>query len=617
MENKYTINDIETLSFKDGVRQRIAMYLGSADMQGVYNAIQEIISNSIDEYYMGYGTEIGIGLGNGPQGPIITVTDCGRGIPFGIKEDGSNVLVDIFSRPHTGGKFNDKVYNSVAGLNGIGAKATCLSSLHFAVSVVRDGRWAMAKWEKGVLIDYQEQDYHDKKKTGTSIQFTPDPEVYNLEPIKVDFDELCHRCKNLSYLTRGLTFELTGPDKGQHAKYCAKNGLLDLVKDNAVNAIHTTPVYYSLKEGNLEAEVAMMWTKGKEKSFTFTNGLQQSEGGTSLTGVKTAITNFIKKQFKGEFDGEMARTGLVYAVACKIPNPSFANQTKTKINNPELRGIAQRAAGTALESFATRKVNEFQAITDSLARERKAEQAAERARRQVLENVKEVNNAAKKGVFDVDKLADAEVLGDNAVLLLVEGKSAGGAMQRARDPKKYGILKLRGKIINALSNDFEDVMRNEEVKLLLKATGINISNYRESKLRYGKIAICVDADDDGMHIACLIIALLYRLAPEFLKEGRLCWLHAPLFKVINGKTTKYFYDEQTLIAANIKGTQTRFKGLGEMKDEDARCMFDSNQWLETLEWDTSVASQIEALMGKDSQPKKDFVFGRINFEEIE
>ena len=617
MENKYTINDIETLSFKDGVRQRIAMYLGSADMQGVYNAIQEIISNSIDEYYMGYGTEIGIGLCEDKDGPIITITDRGRGVPFGIKEDGSNVLVDIFSRPHTGGKFNDKVYNSVAGLNGIGAKATCLSSSRFAVSVVRDGRWATAKWEKGVLVDYQEQDYHDKKKTGTSIQFTPDPEVYNLEPIKVDFDELCHRCKNLSYLTRGLTFDLIGPNKGQHVKYCAKNGLLDLVKDNADNAIHTTPIYYSLKEGNLEAEVAMMWTKGKEKSFTFTNGLQQSEGGTSLTGVKTAITNFIKKQFKGEFDGEIARTGLVYAVACKIPNPSFANQTKTKINNPELRGIAQRAAGTALENFANRKINEFQAITDSLARERKAEQAAERARRQVLENVKEVNNAAKKGVFDVDKLADAEVLGDNAVLLLVEGKSAGGAMQRARDPKKYGILKLRGKIINALSNDFEDVMRNEEVKLLLKATGINISNYRESKLRYGKIAICVDADDDGMHIACLIIALLYRLAPEFLKEGRLCWLHAPLFKVTNGKTTKYFYDEQTLIAANIKGTQTRFKGLGEMKDEDARCMFDSNQWLETLEWDTSVASQIEALMGKDSQPKKDFVFSRIDFEEIE
>ena len=611
----YTINDIESLSFKDGVRQRIAMYLGSADMQGVYNAIQEIISNSIDEFYMGFGSKIEIGLGGDEKGQIVTITDHGRGVPFGTKEDGSNVLVDIFSRPHTGGKFNDKVYNSVAGLNGIGAKATCLSSLRFNVSVVRDGRWATAKWEKGVLIDYQEKDYHDKKATGTSIQFTPDPEVYNLEPININFDVLCQRCKNLSYLTRGFTFDLVGPNN-KHVVYCAKNGLLDLIKDNADGALHSTPVYHTIKEGPIEAEVAMMWTKGKEKCFTFTNGLQQSEGGTSLTGVKTAITNFIKKQFKGEFDGEMARTGLVYAVSCKIPNPSFANQTKTKINNPELRGIAQRAAGTALETFATRKVNEFQAITDFLAKERKAEAAAERARRQVLDNVKEVNNAAKKGVFDVDKLADAENIGENAVLLLVEGKSAGGAMQRVRDPKKYGILKLRGKIINALSNDFEDVMRNEEVKLFLKATGINISNYRESKLRYGKVAICVDADDDGMHIACLIISLLYKLAPDFLKEGRLCWLHAPLFKVKKGKETKFYYTEEQL-RTGIKGEQTRFKGLGEMKDEDARCMFDTNQWLEVLEWDSTVSAQVEALMGKDSQPKKDFVFSRINFEELE
>ena len=608
----YTINDIESLSFKDGVRQRIAMYLGSADMQGVYNAIQEIISNSIDEFYMGFGSKIVIEL----DGNKIHIRDWGRGVPFGIKEDGSNTLVDIYSRAHTGGKFNDKVYNSVAGLNGIGAKATCLSSTEFEVRSYRNGMMGFARFEKGELKDYQEGPQQGAVQDGTSIRFEPDPQVYNLEPIAIDFNVLCARCKNLSYLTKGFTFDLTDKKNKKHVVYCAKNGLLDLIKDNADNAIHSTPIYYVMKEGPIEAEVAMMWTKGKEKSFTFTNGLHQSEGGTSLTGVKTAITNFIKKQFKGEFDGEMARTGLVYAVACKIPNPSFANQTKTKINNPELRGISQRAAGNGLEEFTRKKVNEFQAITDFLAKERKAEAAAERARRQVLDNVKEVNNAAKKGVFDVDKLADAENLGENAVLLLVEGKSAGGAMQRVRDPKKYGILKLRGKIINALSNDFEDVMRNEEVKLFLKATGINISNYRESKLRYGKVAICVDADDDGMHIACLIISLLYKLAPEFLKEGRLCWLHAPLFKVKKGKETKFYYTEEQL-RTGIKGEQTRFKGLGEMKDEDARCMFDANQWLEVLEWDPSVSAQIEALMGKDSTPKKEFVFSRINFEKLE
>ena len=615
MEQNYTINDIETLSFKDGVRQRIAMYLGSADMQGVYNAIQEIISNSIDEYYMGYGNKIEIGLGGDSLGPIITVTDHARGIPFGVKPDGSNVLVDIFSKPHTGGKFNDKVYNSVAGLNGIGAKATCLSSLRFAVSVVRDGVNAIAHWEKGVLVRYEEKPYHDKKATGTSIQFTPDPAVYNLEPINVDFDVLCARCKNLSYLTKGLTFDLHGPNN-KHVVYCAKNGLLDLIKDNADKAIHAMPAYHVIKEGNVECEVALMWTKGKEKSFTFTNGLCQSEGGTSLTGVKTAITNFVKKQFKGEFDGDLARAGLVYAVSCKVPNPSFANQTKTKINNPELRGIAQRATGIALDTFMNRRPNDFKAVMDALATERKAEQAAERARRAVLEKVKEVNNAGKKGMIDVDKLADAENLGESAVLLLVEGKSAGGAMQRVRDPKKYGILKLRGKIINALSNDMDKVLANEEVTLFLKATGINISNYRESKFRYGKVAICVDADDDGMHIACLIMALLYKFAPEFLKEGRLYWLHAPLFKVTSGKTTQYFYTEDQVKQSKAKGTQQRFKGLGEMKDEDARCMFDHNQWLEQLTWDDSVAELLEGLMGDDSQPKKDFVFSRINFEEI-
>lgn len=614
MEQNYTINDIESLSFVDGVRQRIAMYLGSADMQGVYNAIQEIISNSIDEYYMGYGNKIEIGLTKTAEGDMITITDHGRGIPFGIKPDGSNVLVDIFSRAHTGGKFNDKVYNSVAGLNGIGAKATCLSSLRFAVSVGRDGKNAHATWEQGKLTKYEEIPY--KGDTGTSIQFIPDPAVYNLEPINIDFKVLCERCKNLSYLTKGLTFDLHGPNK-EHVVYCAKNGLLDLIKDNAEKAIHTNPAYHYIKEGNIECEVALMWTKGKERSFTFTNGLCQSEGGTSLTGVKTAITNFVKKQFKGEFDGDLARAGLIYAVSCKIPNPSFANQTKTKINNPELRGIAQRATGTALDTFMNRRPNDFKAVMDALATERKAEQAAERARRAVLEKVKEVNNAGKKGMIDVDKLADAENLGENAVLLLVEGKSAGGAMQRVRDPKKYGILKLRGKIINALSNDMDKVLANEEVTLFLKATGINISNYRESKFRYGKVAICVDADDDGMHIACLIMALLYKFAPEFLKEGRLYWLHAPLFKVTSGKTAQYFYTEEQVKQSKAKGTQQRFKGLGEMKDEDARCMFDNNQWLEQLTWDDSVAGLLEGLMGDDSQPKKDFVFSRINFEDIE
>lgn len=608
---EYGINDIETLTFTEGIRSKIAMYLGSADMQGVYNAIQEIISNSVDEYLMGYGNKIEIKLfGN----HTVSVRDYGRSVPFGTKEDGTNVLIDIYSKAHTGGKFNQKVYSGVAGTNGIGAKATCLSSEYFKVISYRDGMSAEAIFKKGIISSYVEKPDKDAP-TGTYVIFKPDQEVYNVEKINIDFGVLCEKCRNLSYLTKGLVFEIEDVDNNQKKTYCAKNGLVDLIKDTVKNPIHKTPISFTLVDGDEEAEIAMQWTANKEEFFTFTNGLYHIEGGSSLTGMKTAITTFMKKQLKGEFDTNLFRSGLVYAVSCKTPAPSFANQTKTKINNTSLRGLAQRATGTALQDFATRHKEEFEKVLEFLTKMKKAEQAAERARKQALDNTKEVVNASKKGVFDVDKLADAEYLGEDAVLLLVEGKSAGGAMQRVRDPKKYGILKLRGKIINALSNDEEEVIKNEEIRLFLKAMGINIINYKDSKLRYGRVAICVDADSDGSHIACLIIAMLYKLAPQFLKEGRLCWLHAPLFKVTKGNKTSYYYTEEEL-KDGLKGSQTRFKGLGEMKDEDARCMFNENQRLEPLVWSDDAAQVIEQLMSSNSEPKKNFIFTRINFEEM-
>ena len=619
----YGINDIESLSFKDGVRQRIAMYLGSADMQGVYNAIQEIISNSIDEYYMGYGNEITIGLG--PDN-IVVVTDKGRGIPFGIKEDGSNVLVDIFSRAHTGGKFNDKVYNSVAGLNGIGAKATCLSSLKFNVCTVRDNKMAMASWEKGELVSYRELDNNTNAKYGTSIQFAPDPEVYNLEPINIDFNVLCEKCKNLSYLTKGLTFILeTGkPRTNEYKKvvYCANNGLLDLIKDNVKNPVHKNPIYFEMEDGNDKVEIALQWTKDKEKSFVFTNGLENIEGGTPLTGMKTALTTFMKKQFKGDFDGDMARTGLVYAVSCKTPNPSFANQTKTKINNPELRGLAQRATGQALQEFSIRKKNEFDQVIEFLTKERKAELAAERARKQVLETQKDIEKNQKKKVFASDKLKDAEFLGENSTLLIVEGNSAAASMAMARDIQKYGILAIRGKMLNCLSHTDEKIFQNEEIKLLLSAMNITPGKYDSKKLRYGKIAICTDSDSDGYHIGLLIMSALRYLAPNFLNEGRLCWLRSPLYIVKNGKKESYYFTDEEMDKAHksgkVKGEIQRAKGLGALSEEQARrSMFtDEYQRLDVLIPDPDSLILLEQLMGSDVEPRREFIFNNIDFSEV-
>lgn len=488
----YGINDIETLSFRDGVRKRIAMYLGSADMQGVYNGIQEIISNSIDEYYMGYGNKIYISLN--PKNNMITVLDYGRGIPFGIKEDGTNVLVDIFSKPHTGGKFNDKVYNSVAGINGIGAKATCLSSNKFYVQVTRDNKIAQATWEKGNLINYTElENNNPDRKTGTFIQFIPDSEVFNLEPINISFEALCEKCQNLSYLTKGLTFEIE--NNKEKKIYCAKNGLLDLIKNNVKNPINKTPCYYFFKENDCEVEVAFQWTSGSEESFTFTNGIENIEGGTSLTGVKTAITNYLKKSLKDNFNGEIVRNGLVYAVSCKIPNPSFANQTKTKINNPELRGLSQKAANNALVKFEKEYPKEFAKIIDFINKENKISIAAQKARAKIMSTSKEIDKNQSKKAFSTEKLKDAEFLGQNSILLVVEGDSALGGMAQARDYKKYGLLGLRGKILNCLKSE-EKIYDNDVIKLLLKASGINPLKYDGNKLRYGRIAICTDADSD-------------------------------------------------------------------------------------------------------------------------
>ena len=617
----YGINDIESLSFKDGVRQRIAMYLGSADMQGVYNAIQEIISNSIDEYYMGYGNEITIGLG--PDN-IIVVTDKGRGIPFGIKEDGSNVLVDIFSRAHTGGKFNDKVYNSVAGLNGIGAKATCLSSLKFNVCTVRDNKMAMASWEKGELVSYRELDNNTNAKYGTSIQFSPDPEVYNLEPINIDFNVLCEKCKNLSYLTKGLTFILeTGkPRTNEYKKvvYCAKNGLLDLIKDNVKNPVHKNPIYFEMEDGNDKVEIALQWTKDKEKSFVFTNGLENIEGGTPLTGMKTALTTFMKKQFKGDFDGDMARTGLVYAVSCKTPNPSFANQTKTKINNPELRGLAQRATGQALQEFSIKKKNDFDQVIEFLTKERKAELAAERARRQILEATKDIEKNQKKKVFASDKLKDAEFLGENSTLLIAEGDSALGGLAQGRDYTHYGIMAIRGKIINALSNPEEKVYENEEIKLLLSAMNIVPGKYDAKKLRYGRLAICTDADSDGYHIGLLIMAALAYIAPQFIREGRLCWLRSPLYIVSNGKNESYYFtdEEFNAVKGKIKGEVQRNKGLGSLEPEQAKkSMFDPEyQRMDVMEYTEEAINLLYDLMGEDVEPRRNFIMENVDFSEI-
>ena len=613
----YNANDIETLSFRDAVRERVAMYMGSADNQGVLQCVREIITNSIDEATMGYGNCIIVEL---DDGNMITVTDDARGVPFGIREDGTEAMEAIYTMAHTGGKFNEKIYQNVAGQNGIGSKGVALSSRYFQADSYRDGKHAILTLKEGIKTDFTIIDDKENKH-GTVVTFIPSPEVYNLEPIKIKYEDLLEMCKNWSYLTKGVEFIVKDNTRNITQTFLSKKGILDYLEDTVEKPIHKTPLYIKVEENGIECEVAMQWAADRrERWYVFTNGLANPEGGTSLTGVKTAITNFFKKKFKGEFSAETARNGLVYVVNCKVPNPSFANQTKTKVNNPELRGLAQRATGQMLDEFSRRYVSEFESILDLLTKELRAERAAERARKQVLEASKEIEKNQKKKVFASDKLKDAEFLGQNSTLLIVEGNSAMGGMAQARDYTKYGILAIRGKIINCLSNPEEKIYNNEEIKLLLSAMNIIPGKYNSSKLRYGRIAICTDADSDGAHIGLLIMAALQYLAPEFIREGRLCWLRSPLYIVENkGKESYYFTDDEfNKVRNKIKGEVTRAKGLGELPAETAQAsMFtEEYQRMEVMEYDDSAVDLLYSLMGEDVEPRRNFIMKKVDFSKV-
>ena len=618
-KTNYTANDIQTLDFRTAIRTRIAMYMGSADNQGVLQCVREIITNSIDEATMGYGNKIIVDLYEGNR---IKIADEGRGCPFGKREDGTEALEAIYTMAHSGAKFDDKIFQNVAGMNGIGAKGVALSSDHFQVWSYRDGKCATMWLEKGFKKGYEEKVLSkNDPSTGTIVEFVPSQEVYNLETVKFDFEEIKKMCRDWSYLSKGVSFILHNHITNEKITYLSKNGLIDLMKEKSDKMLHKTPLSISINEDGIEAEIVMGWTNNRSEIWhVFTNGLENSEGGTSLTGIKTALTNFFKKKLKGEAHPDVLRKGLFYAVSCKVPNPSFANQTKTKVNNPELRGLCQRATTRMLEEFELRHKDEFEKILELLTKELKAEVAAEKARKQVLEATKDIEKNQKKKVFASDKLKDAEFLGEDSILLIAEGDSAMGGLAQARDYKKYGIMAIRGKIINALSNPEEKVYENEEIKLLLSAMNIVPGKYDAKKLRYGRLAICTDADSDGYHIGLLIMAALAYIAPQFIREGRLCWLRSPLYIVSNGKNESYYFtdEEFNAVKGKIKGEVQRNKGLGSLEPEQAKkSMFDPEyQRMDVMEYTEEAINLLYDLMGEDVEPRRNFIMENVDFSEI-
>ena len=615
MSNEYTAENIKHLDTRNAMRQRIQMYLGSDDTDGIYQAFKEIINNSTDEALAGYGDKIHIQVDE--EHNFIQVRDYGRGVPFGII-DGRNILVAIYTESHTGGKFDKGAYKNSSGLNGIGGTAVCMSSKTFFVKSIRDGKIAEAKFKEGNLIDYSEKT-NNTNETGTIVGFIPDKEVFQNMTETFTYDRICSEIKNISYLNKGIHFIIEATD-GRKQEFYSENGIADFIKDNISKPLMRAPIICSAKDETDEVEVAFMWTGDVGTSYVFVNGLYCPEGGSPVTGAKTTITTSIKRLSKKDFDPELIRKGLVYAINCKVANPSFANQTKSKINNPNLRTLVSQAFKEGLEEFSN--VPEFSSIIEMMIKFQKAEKAADKAREAILNHTKEMSDIRKNKLAFIEKLSDAENLGQDAVLCIVEGDSAGDSVAIGRDAKKYGILRIKGKMKNCLKAEDEEIYKNEEIKMLLYSLGIDINNYDPKKLRYGKIAILVDPDDDGYHIALLIMANLHRLCPQFLKENRLYWLRSPLFieqdKNKNPISWYYTDEEFNKVRGTLKGNIKRIKGLGALGEEDLKAtLFSSTggQLMDEIEYSPEGIEQLCNLMGVEIAPRKDFVMSRIDFSE--
>lgn len=617
---EYNAKAIQQLTFREGVRKRVGIYLGSADHTGVIAGLLELVNNATDEALV-CPTATKIELEIGPD--WASCRDYGRGMPHGANDFTNEVMINLLTENHSGAKFDDNAYGGKSrGLNGTGSAATCCSSDWFKISSYRDGAEWYMEFENGIpkWSECQKLPLNGRAQ-GTFIKFKPSQEVFSAEPIKFVYEEICEQMQEYSYFNKGITFVVKNAETGEVKSYLSKNGLVDFVKEKMDKPIHKTPLHYVGNENGIDIEVIMQWTgKREEKSYLFSNGGENEHGGTPMTGIKTALTNFFKKKLKGEAAPEIMRKGLTYVCSVNLKNPIYDGQTKSKITNPELRGLCQRATTQMLEEFEYRHGDEFQRILELLTKELKAEAAAERARKQVLEAAKDVEKNQKRKVFASDKLKDAEFLGENSTLLIVEGNSAMGGMSQARDYTKYGLLAIRGKIINCLSNPEEKIFQNEEIKLLLSAMNIIPGKYDPKKLRYGRLAICTDADSDGYHIGLLIMAALSYLAPQFIKEGRLCWLHAPLYIISDGKKETYAFtdEEMNSMRGKIKGNISRNKGLGEMNPESARrSMFTSEfQRMEVLEYSDEAMEILYALMGEDVEPRRNFVMTKIDFSEI-
>ena len=618
--SNYGVKDIKTLEGIEAIRLRPGMYIGSVGPDGVRHITLEIISNAVDEYLNGHCTLCKVGV---LEDGTIIVRDNGRGVPFGKAEDGSEVLVNVYTKLHTGAKFDSDGktgYNTSGGMNGVGAKATNALSESFVVMSRRDGKMATARFAKGELIEYKE--IKDNSGTGTSIMFKPDATIFK-EGITLEYAPLKKQLQELAYLSPGMVFELEYLDKPMET-ITSKNGIKDYIDDLNASKNKLTSVFYTENmEDRIGVKLAMQYNDTYTDTYKlYTNSIPNSAG-THLTGFRTALTSTINdyakenkllKEKDANITGEELKEGLVLVLSFIMPDPVFSGQTKDVLSSSEARTAVQRLVTKEIKVWLEANPKDAKAIVDKALLARAAREKAKKAK----ETVRKVD--AKRRVVMPDVLADASSKDRyECEVFIVEGQSAAGSTKEARDRKTQAVFQLRGKPLNVLKCDLHKALQNKEISGMVDAFGLEVKDGKiivdETKLRYGKFIITADADVDGSHIRVLFLTFIWKFCPELLEKGYIYAAVPPLYKATYGTTIKYLKDDAAL--AEFRKTMKksfdlgRMKGLGEMDPEEMAetVMSAETRILKqiTMEDAAQVASVFMNLMGESVTPRKKFI----------
>ena len=616
MNNLYKEDSIESLSPLEHVRLRPGMYCG--DTSDATQLAIEILGNAIDEYNIGHGNIIIINLNNDNS---IVIEDDGQGFPYNVKrEDNETVLQASFDVINTSGKYRDDgVYEGTAiGLNGIGAKLTNFLSHWLIVESYQKGLCEKIWFEEGIFKK-RELINGAKKIHGTTVTFQPSEKFFTSP--KVNETKLRNFCEDITCLCPGLTIMFNG-DKIEH------DGIQDLLSRSLGNGISILNNNFIIQEQRDKQKLDLALTYCDKSSSTIVPYVNcgLTTAGPHITSIKSCITRTLNKWAKEQsilkekdknLEGSALQEGLVLVCNITAENVAYDAQVKSNITKIDTTFISS-ILSEQLEIWLDNNVTDGKNIIEKALIARKAAEAAKKARAAVKAN-KSKKSSSKVKILHPDKLKDAEYLGEDSTLLIVEGLSAGASMAVARDRQKYGILMLRGKLINAFSNNKEKLEKNEEIQLLLKALNIVPGAYNPSDLRYGRVAICTDSDSDGYHIGLLIATALQHFCPEFIEEQRLCWLRSPLYIVKTKKGEQYYFTDEEMDAARgkVTGEIQRNKGLGSLSADQAKAsMFGENQRIDILNPTEEAINLLKALMGSSGVARKEFVFNEIDFSTV-